>query len=384
MSHVGCPLRVAILCEFESVNGGERSLLAMLDALQVGVDPVVFAPPAGRLADELAKRRLTHQVFNVRDADGRRRPSTELLAELAMLINRHRPDLVHANSLAMARLTGELPSQPGLHRTAHLRDIVKLSNAAVRAINGNDRVIAVSQATADFHQAQGVDPTRLTVLHNGVVLDEFRPCRSRAERDGLRTRCGWRHEDFVVMSVGQIGMRKGLDVLIEAAGPLLRDDPRMRLWLVGERYSQKAEAVEFEQRLVRRQDEIGATAQVDWTGYRSDVSELMRGADLLVHAARQEPFGRVLLEAAATGMPIIATAAGGTRELLTAGESALIVPVGDVDSLRGAIARCRDDAALRERLGVAARRRVEQEFSIDSQAPKLLRLWQATVAGESS
>ena len=86
-----------------------------------------------------------------------RRPVERLLEEIALAIRRARPDLLHGNSLSMARLTGSIAPTIAAVCTAHLRDIIGLSAAAVEQVNANRALVAVSKAVRDFHAAQGVD-----------------------------------------------------------------------------------------------------------------------------------------------------------------------------------------------------------------------------------
>ena len=149
--------------------------------------------------------------------------------------------------------------------------------------------------------------------------------------------------------------------------------------IVGERYSEKAEAIAYEAQLRRAFELAGLRQRVHWLGYRTDVSVLLRAADLLIHPARQEPFGRVLLEAASSGLAIVATHVGGTTELLTDLVTARLIPPDDAPALAAAVTEVLGDATLRNRLGTSARRRVESEFSIDTTAGGLLEAWRRVI-----
>jgi glycosyltransferase involved in cell wall biosynthesis len=101
----------------------------------------------------------------------------------------------------------------------------------------------------------------------------------------------------------------------------------------------------------------------------------MNEVDLLVHPAHQEPLGRVLLEAAASGLPMIATAVGGTEEILCNAESARLVPPADPMSLATAIVEMHSDAPKRLRYAAAARKRVETAFNAKQAARELAATW---------
>ena len=150
MAPVNCdPCReIFLLCEYPTLNGGERSMLATLDGLRAaGFAPAVMAPPDGPLADALGGRGVETLPFQCRAADGTRLPQGRLREELAEVLRRRRPALLHANSLAMGRLSGPVAAELQLPSIAHLRDIVKLSAQAVADLNCHARLLAVSQAT---------------------------------------------------------------------------------------------------------------------------------------------------------------------------------------------------------------------------------------------
>lgn len=371
------PLRIAIVCEFRSVNGGEQSLLAALEELRGAVVPTFLAPTSGPLADRLRDAGWVHHPWAARDADERRRPTDQLLDELTSVIVALDVALVHGNSLSMGRLTGRLAACLTQPCTAHLRDIVKLSRAAIEDLNGNARLFAVSAATRAFHTAQGVAAERTEVLYNGVDLQSFRPAADPAERHAVRRELGVPADAPLALTIGQIGLRKGWDVLVAAAPELFARIPRLHWLGIGERYSAKAESREFEQQLRANVARAGLADRMHWLGRRDDIPALLRAADLLIHPARQEPFGRVLLEAAAAGLPIVATNVGGTSELLTDGETARLVCADDPQALAAVVAAIVADDRLARRLGRAARLRVQSGFGIAARAQDLCQAWTA-------
>ena len=370
--------RVAVLFEFTSLNGGEYSLLTALDQLSSGesFEFVALAPPAGRLSEALQRRGIQHVPLRLRDESGTRLPRAEVCETLQAAINNVSPALVHANSLSMGRLTGAIATHIAPPCVAHLRDILKLTRAAIEDLNKNTVLLAVSQATRAFHMAQGLQAERVRVLYNGVDCSRFQP---RNATGSLRRELGLPDEAFLIATIGQIGLRKGQDVLAEAAvlgADRLAD---VHYLVIGERLSSKTESVEFEQALVARFGAAGLGDRLHLLGYRRDMELLMNEVDLLVHPAHQEPLGRVLLEAGACGLPVIATSVGGTAEILRDGESARLVPPADPLSLANAIIELHGDASQRARYAAAARRRVETAFNVKQAAPQLVAIWREVI-----
>jgi glycosyltransferase involved in cell wall biosynthesis len=396
--------RLLLLCEYPTLNGGERSMLATLGGVQAaGFLPAVAAPPEGPLAHTLRGRGIEVLPFQPRDAAGVRRPQQELREDLARLVCGWRPDLMHANSLAMGRLAGPVATELAVPSMAHLRDIVGLSPRAVADLNCNRRLLAVSQAVREFHVTGGLAAEKVCVLHNGVDLEKFQP----------RPPSGYLHQELsippgapLVGVIGQISLRKGQDVLARAAALLAHQRGDVHYLVVGQRFSGKEESIRFEEELYATASSPGDDGQrgqahvfgqpivektsdcdreMDQTpgdyprasggqgpggpfhflGWRDDVAAILNELTLLVHPARQEPLGRVLLEAAATRLAIVATDVGGTREIFPPDrQAARLVPPGDPEAMAGAMAELLASDDLRTALGSAARRRAEEAFDV--------------------
>lgn len=349
-------------------------MLAALERLRDRAEFVALAPAGGRLGAALRERRLEQIELVLRDERGERLPRSIALANLGESVRRVAPDLLHANSLSMGRLTGALATALSIPCSAHLRDIIGLSGAAVADLNRNRLLLAVSEATRAFHVAQGIDPKRVRVAYNGVDCDQFTP---RPATGSLRRELGLDQHCFLAGAIGQIGLRKGQDVLAEAATLLGHRGPEIHYLLAGERYSAKAESIAFERDIVRRFRDAEIADRLHRLGYRDNVARLLNEIDLLVHPARQEPLGRVLLEAAASGTPILATRVGGTAEILRDGVSARLVEAGDAAALAAAIAELHGRASLRAGFATHARAHVAAHFAVGAAADLLWREWSA-------
>lgn len=369
-------MKVAVLFEYASLNGGEHSMLAVLDELQrtgSHFQFVAIAPPDGPLIEQLHQRKIETHAFTQHSPDGTRLPAGVVRNDLKSIVGQIEPHILHANSLSMGRLTGAIADGLNCHCTSHLRDILKISKAAMADLNRNFRLAAVSNATRDFHVSHGMDSGRVITVYNGVDTDKF---QQRSKTGLLANELGLPDDSFVVLTIGQIGLRKGLDVLAAAAVSVCRSTSDLHFVIVGERHSQKAESVEFDESLNHRMDEAGFGDRWHRLGRRSNVPELMNESDLLAHAAHQEPLGRVLLEAASSGLPIVATSVGGTSEILEDSVSGILVPPKDAVALAAAIRQHQTDSQQRESLALAARRTIVERFSIETAAKQLAVFWQ--------
>lgn len=353
----------------------------MLSTLELVVSAgfllTVACPSTGALADRLRCIGISQVPFEIRSADGARYPQDECRRRLHEILVEQEPDLVHANSLSTARLSGPVVARLGLRSIGHLRDIVRLSRRAVQDLNEHSRMLAVSEATRRYHVQQEIDENRTFVLHNGVDLERFHP---GDDRRWLREQLGLHESARLALTIGQIGLRKGHDVLIDAAIRVSASLLHLHWLVVGERHSEKDESRRFESD-VHEAAAGPLGGRMHLLGWRDDVERIMRGADVLVHPARQEPLGRVLLEAAASGLPVLATDVGGTREIFPSDDDgAILVPTGDAAALAGGIVRVLTDDALRRSMADATRRRAEAAFDVRRAATELVKHYREVLA----
>lgn len=300
--------RVKVLFEYATLNGGEHSFLAVAPFLLSEFDVSALLLEEGPL-----KPRLEQLAIPVTILPGPRRAQpSEKRGQLEHALRESPPDLLHANSLSMARLAAPVARTLAIPCLGHLRDIANLSPKTIDDLSQASLLLAVSAATQCWYRGLGIPSATLAVLHNGVCLREFHPGpRLGPVRGELDL-----GEAPVVLGIGQLGLRKGFDVWLTAASMIATEIPDARFLIVGEQHSQKQETVDHVTEL-RRRSEAGILAgRVRWLGRRTDTAQLLRESDLVLHCARQEPLGRVLIEAIAVGKPIVATDVGGAREIL--------------------------------------------------------------------
>ncbi len=366
-----------LLCEYPTLHGGEQSLLSTLPGIRAGgITPVVVCPAAGPLADALRAEGIEIAPFSTLADDGRKLPQNHLREELARLIKYRRPAILHANSLSMGRLSGPVALELAVPSIAHLRDIIKLSAQAVADLNCHCRLLAVSQAVRNFHIAGGLDPTKICVLYNGVDLDLFCP---RTSTGFLQAELKLPPHAQLAAVIGQIGPRKGQDIFVQAAIEVSKRLPEVHFLIIGQRFSNKAESLDFEAAL-----HAAAAGQLigrlHFLGFRRNMELIYPELTLVVHPARQEPLGRVLLEAAATGAAIIATDVGGTTEIFPPySHAALLIPPNDPQKLSTAMKELLTDPHNRDQYKKAARCRATEAFDIRMAISALLEHYRAVV-----
>ena len=155
----------------------------------------------------------------------------------------------------------------------------------------------------------------------------------------------------LAVALGRLHPNKGLDVLLRAAALV----PDLFVWIAGEGPERGA--------LEHLARELGVSERVKFLGWRTDRAALYHAADLCVYPSREEPFGNVVVEAWACGVPIVTTASTGPAYLARNGEDAILTSVDDAEALAEGIRAVISSKALAERLVAAGRRRVAEEFS---------------------
>jgi glycosyltransferase involved in cell wall biosynthesis len=225
------------------------------------------------------------------------------------------------------------------------------------------RYVAISQAVADSLVRHGCPAHRVSVVLNAVDTLLFNPSVDAAP---FRSELGASSETLVIGAVSRILPWKGLDVFVEAVARLGEGFPSALFVLVGDivqRPNHRAEALRYRERLWRLREDLGLRDRLIFMGGRSDMPTVMAGLDLLVHTAIDEPFGRVLIEAMASGRPVVATRGGGVPEIVRDGVTGYVVPPRDPDALAARI-RTLADPDLRSRMGRRSRERAVALFGL--------------------
>jgi glycosyltransferase involved in cell wall biosynthesis len=159
---------------------------------------------------------------------------------------------------------------------------------------------------------------------------------------------------------------KGHRIFLEAARRVMEEVPNARAFVIGEA-PERGQA--YRDELRRLVNDLGIADRVVFTGFREDVPELMQLLRVIVHASvTPEPFGRVIAEAMAMGKPVVATDAGGPREIIQDGSDGYLVPPEEPEAMARAIIRLLTDSAHAEQVGRRARRTVEARFSAGGHA----------------
>ena len=303
------------------------------------------------------------------------------LAELVRLIRRERPAIVHTHTSKagfIGRLAAVIARAPAVIHQPHGHIFYGYSSPRRTAVftalerqaaRWTDRIITLTDRGAQEHLARGIGRAEQYVaVPSGVPTAELRA--AAPPRGEARARLGLDPDAFIVVGLGRLVPIKGFDLLARALPAVVAQIPSARVLLVGdgaERAHLGAIAAS-----------MGVAERLRMTGETTDVASYLAAADVVAVPSRNEGMGRVIVEAMALGLPVVATAVGGIPDVVTDGECGRLVEPEDVDALGAALIELGRDPALRRKLGEAAVRRAEA-FSTAVASEKLLAVYASLV-----
>jgi glycosyltransferase involved in cell wall biosynthesis len=228
-----------------------------------------------------------------------------------------------------------------------------------------DRVVCVSEAQAEKVRRTGVAPERLTVIRNAISAARFAEPKPgyRALLKGFFAR----PPELIVGAAGRLSPEKGFSVLVQAARQVCRQRPRVGFVLFGDGPLRD-----------RLQHEIALAGLGDrfiLAGLRADLDAFMPHFDLVALPSFTEGLPNVVLEAMAASVPVVATAVGGTPEVIEDGVTGLLVPSGDAAALAAGIGRTLD-SPQRQTMGRHGRQHMQRHFTFEAQAEEYARFFQ--------
>lgn len=353
------PVRVLQLVR-PALGGIRQHVLNLLD----GLDPAlvtnsVAAPPA--FVREVLTHPLVHATIPL-DIAARLSLARDLVAarRLARVLPQF-AEVVHAHGARAAWIAALA------HRHRPFPLIFTAHNLIGRDLSSRlgipfigfhcTRILAVSPSVADSLAACGVPRSKIEVIPNGIDLHHYDPALQ--DRAAARQSFGLPDNAFVVASAARLSREKGLDTLLVAAA----QRTGMTFLLAGEGPLKSA--------LLRQ-----APTNAQLLGRVADVAALLSAADVFAVPSRREGQGISALEAMAAGVPLVATRIGGLADMLTDGETALLIPSDDPDALAAALSRLKSDARLRQKLVANASALVHERYDLASMLAAVMQVYQ--------
>lgn len=267
-----------------------------------------------------------------------------------------KPDLVHCWMRRAASLVPALP-MPVIGWFGGYYEVLHFPHCS--------HFIGVTPDIVAHQRAQGIAPKRSFFVPTFPVTETGAP----QSREQLRVALQTPADAAVLLTLSRLHPKKGLDTLIQA----LKDLPGCVLWLAGDGPLQATLAAQAER--------VGVLPRVRFLGWRTDRGALLQAADICVLPSRYEPFGTVMLEAWAAGVPLVAAAAAGPAAFVKSGENGLLVPVSDAAALAAAIRELRSEPDLRQKIVDGGRTAYENQFTRPAVTAQLHQLYRQIIAG---
>lgn len=298
------------------------------------------------------------------------------------LFGRERFDIVHVHTpvgalvgriaAARARVPRIVYTAHGFYFHEHMPVPRRQMHIALEWLAGRTTHTLFTQAEEDAEMARRLRLCKtgdICAIGNGSDPNIFKPASDPASPAQTRTALGTPDDRVVIMVTGRLVKEKGYMELLEAIRHVDAE-----LWVVGARLSSD-HATGIEERISEIERDPPIQDRIRFLGYRNDVPDLLRAADIFTLPSHREGMPRSIIEAMLTGLPVVATDIRGSREEVVDGETGLLVPVRDAAALATALQSLRQNPPLRERMGRAGRKRAlalyDERMVIDRQIDHL-------------
>lgn len=264
------------------------------------------------------------------------------------------PDIIYSSQQRWECLAGTyIARRLGKPQIIHLHYTIGpwLHRHPLQRLLSCDHVVTVSDFIRGQALRHGIPAERVTTIRNPV--SPFPP-PSPGARGSVRTELDVPADVPLIGIVARLDPLKGQDDTIAAFAKIAAASPAARLIIVGDGPTRAA--------LAAQAAETGLSDRIIFTGRRPDVPRILAALDVFVHPSRHEPFGLAVAEASAAGLPVIAYAEGGMSEIVVDGETGLLAPPGDIDTLATNLAELLQKPDTARGMGAAGRQRIAANF----------------------
>ncbi len=369
-------MRILHIQKATGIAGSERHLLTLLPGLALrGHDVRAVVLVAGKGQDLAAELRAAGVETEAIEAGPHFHPV--IVARLLGAARRFRADVVHTHLIhadlygQLAAWLGHVPGVSSIHGVAGPYCREPWRSAAALGGHLAHATIAISDYAATVVEERRLAPrNRVTVVHYGIDLDHWH-VPDGDEVSHQRVRLGVGPADVAVVVASRLVEHKGHDFVLDGFERAAAVCPDIRLVIAGEGPLRPA--------LEAKAAKLNSGDRISFAGFVTDVRGLLAAADVVVFPtmpAIGEGFGLVVLEAMATGRPVVATTVASLTEIAVHGETAILVAPGDVSAMADALVRLAGDAALRERLGAQGRRRGVELFGADQMVERTIGVYE--------
>lgn len=343
-------MRILQICSAREIGGGEKHLADLANTLAQRGQQIFVA-----LGSDSPVRAELPSVpsENILELPMRNALSVRSALRLARLVREQQIQIIHAHLARDYPLAALAAGRTGAQLVLTRHVLFPLKKIHRLTLRRTARVIGVSQAVADGLRAGNIFPEeRIVTIHNGIDLGRFSPASPRDGNESLR-----------VGMVGHLAPIKGPEEFVRAAAIVCRELDDVAFVIAGEDKSATGENRAHLEKLIR---DLRLEDRIQLTGWVDEIPELLHTFDLFVSPSQAEPFGLSIVEAMASGVPVIATASEGASEILFDHETGRLVEIGDFAGLANEIIDLLNRPNERSRLAGNALRVAREKFSVET------------------
>ncbi len=357
----------------EAIGGAERDLIALLKTLDRHKWELnVVCPGTGPFREQLQAIAVPTHALSLPPW---RKPLAVLqrrsaVGRLEALVNQLAPAMIHVNDIwwvpHTVRAVASRTSHP-VPIVAHVRQEIEPAKVRRYELDRVESVIAISRQIEQSLIAGGVSAKKVRTVYSGIDLSE----RHLAHNEqAIRRTIGLPNGAVLLGTVANLFPRKGYEVMLRALPAIIHAIPMVHYVIVG------SDDHDYADRLKKLAQELKIADRVHIVGFQDPVQPFLAALDLYLHPALMEGFGIAVVEAMAMGKAVVATTTGGLPEVVAQGETGLLVPPGDAESLAEAAICLLENKPRREQMGVCGRMRAQERFSLDASVAHVEQLYE--------
>ena len=355
--------KILFVIDALSFGGGERVFAQIIN----GLDPVKYEIFLASQQSDHFYSVISNKQVQFIPLDFSKRINPALIFKLAKIIKKNEIQIIHGQGTRAefyARLASRLAGKSwyisataapvkGFNVSETRKRIYQLLDGFSERFV--DRFIVVSDAQKEkMIKERHIPQEKVVRIYNGIEMESFLCDRDAGLK--IRKELGLKEDNILIGAIGRLVWEKGFEYLIQSIPDVIKVYPNVKILIVGEG--------PLKERLEAQGERLKVNDHLIFTGFRSDIKEILSVIDILVIPSILEGFPMITLEGMAMTKPIIATKIVGITEQITDGESGLLVPSRDSNALTKAINRLINDRGLALRLGMNARQKAEMEFSV--------------------
>ena len=370
------PYNILYLCSGPLIGGAEFSLLGLLEHLDKKLfRPIVMIPfrqlgksrglennrESPGLIDKVKELSIDTVCFDCSKLNPVNPfPYIFTVFKLISIIRKYKIDLIHSNELISNQYGFAAAKMLKVPIITHARLIPTAKAIKKLFVVFADRYITISRAVYNQLIKNGIRKNKIDIIYNGIDSNKFH--HNEDKRNDFWNKWNISENTILIGVIGRICKEKGQDIAIKAFQQVIKKHNNVRLILAGD--TSVDSSWDYLNNLKRQISDMGLQENVIFTGFLNNPIDFYMGIDILIVPSLNEPFGRILIEAMATGRAVIATNSGGPKEIIINRRNGLLFQRNDVRELSDLICELIDNRSLLNYLGTEAIKRVGEKFDI--------------------